>query len=66
MLPSDRFVFGLGAFLLGHVAYMVGLNLHTEGLWFLAIPIPIIAAALAVRLVRGIQSVGRGRAHPAR
>ena len=39
MLPSDRFVFGLGAFLLGHVAYTVGLNLHTDGLWLLAIPV---------------------------
>ena len=58
MLPSDKFVFGLGAFLLGHVAYTVGLNLHTEGLWLLAIPVPIIAAALAVRLVRGIQRSG--------
>lgn len=58
MLPSDKFVFGLGAFLLGHLAYTVGLNLHTEGLWLLAIPIPIIAAALAVRLVRGIRSAG--------
>ena len=40
MLPSDKFVFGLGAFLLGHVAYTVGLNLHTEGLWLLRHPDP--------------------------
>jgi uncharacterized membrane protein YhhN len=58
MLPSDRFVFGLGAFLIGHLAYTVGLNLHTEGLWLLAIPVPIIAASLAVRLVRGIRNSG--------
>jgi uncharacterized membrane protein YhhN len=58
MLPSDKFVFGLGAFLLGHVAYTVGLNLHTEGLWLFAIPIPIVAGALAVRLVRGIRRQG--------
>jgi uncharacterized membrane protein YhhN len=58
MLPRDLFVFGLGAFLLGHVAYTVGLNLHTDGLWLLAIPIPIIAGALAVRLVKGIRSNG--------
>lgn len=64
MLPSDRFVFGLGAFLLGHLAYTVGLNLHTEGLWFLAIPIPIIAALLAVRLVRGIRRTGEGALVP--
>lgn len=64
MLPSDRFVFGLGAFLLGHLAYAVGLNLHTEGLWYLAIPIPIIAAALAVRLVRGIRRAGEDALTP--
>lgn len=58
MLPRDRFVFGLGAFLLGHIAYTAGLNLHTEGLWFLAIPVPVVAAALAVRLVRGIRARG--------
>ena len=28
MLPSDRFVAGLSAFLLGHIAYVVGLNRH--------------------------------------
>jgi hypothetical protein len=58
MLPVDLFVFGLGAFLLGHVAYTVGLNLHTEGNWLLAIPIPIVAAFLAIRLVRGIRASG--------
>jgi uncharacterized membrane protein YhhN len=58
MLPADLFVFGLGAFLLGHIAYTVGLNLHTDGNWLLAIPIPIVAAALAVRLVRGIRRMG--------
>jgi uncharacterized membrane protein YhhN len=64
MLPRDLFVFGLGAFLLGHVAYTVGLNLHTEGLWLVAIPIPIIAGALAVRLVRGIRRQGQNALVP--
>ena len=58
MLPKDRFVFGLGAFLLGHVAYTVGLNLHTDGLWLIAIPVVVVAAILAVRLVRGIRTSG--------
>ncbi|MGZ4757104.1 MAG: lysoplasmalogenase [Acidimicrobiia bacterium] len=58
MLPTDRFVFGLGAFLLGHVAYTVGLNLHTDGLWYLSTPVIIVAVLLAVRLVRGIRSSG--------
>ena len=30
MLPQDVFVFGLGAFLLGHVAYIVGM--HVDGI----------------------------------
>jgi len=59
MLPQDRFVFGLASFLLGHIAYTVGLNLHTDGLWLLAIPVVIIAALLAVRLVRGIRTSGQ-------
>jgi uncharacterized membrane protein YhhN len=60
MLPKDRFVFGLGAFLLGHVAYTVGLNLHTDGLWLIAVPVVVVAAILAVRLVRGIRRSGEG------
>jgi uncharacterized membrane protein YhhN len=59
MLPQDRFVFGLASFLLGHIAYTVGLNLHTDGLWLLAIPVVLIAALLALRLVRGIKAGGQ-------
>jgi uncharacterized membrane protein YhhN len=59
MLPQDRFVFGLASFLFGHVAYIVGLNLHTDGLWLFAIPVVVIAALLAVRLVRGIRASGQ-------
>ena len=58
MLPEKVFVFGLGAFLLGHVAYAIGMNLHTDGLWLLAVPIPFIAALLARRLVRGLKRGG--------
>ena len=58
MVPRDLFVFGLGAFLLGHIAYAVGLNLHTEGLWLLGIPVVLVAGVLAVRLVRGIRRSG--------
>ncbi len=60
MVPRDWFVAGLSAFLLGHLAYAVGLNLHTEGLWWWAIPVVLIAALLAVRLVRGIRRSGQG------
>lgn len=59
MLPQDRFVFGLASFLLGHIAYIVGLNLHSEGLWLLAIPVVIVVGLLAVRLARGIRKSGQ-------
>jgi uncharacterized membrane protein YhhN len=58
MLPGDLFVFGLGAFLVGHLAYTVGLNLHTDGNWLFTLPIVVIAALLATRLVRGIRRSG--------
>jgi len=58
MLPGDLFVFGLGAFLVGHLAYTVGLNLHTDGNWLFGIPVVIIAALLATRLLRGIKRMG--------
>jgi uncharacterized membrane protein YhhN len=59
MVPRDWFVAGLSAFLLGHVAYAVGLNLHTEGIWWLAVPVVLVAALLAVRLARGIRRSGQ-------
>jgi len=54
MLPRDAFVAGLGAFLLAHVAYAVGLNLHTEGIWLLAIPVFVAAAFVGGRLVDNV------------
>ena len=36
MLPQDLFVFGLGSFLLGHIAYIVGMHVDgVDGLRFL-------------------------------
>jgi uncharacterized membrane protein YhhN len=58
MLPSDAFVAGLSAFLLAHVAYVVGLNQDTDGLWLLAIPVVVVAAILGRRLVGGIRRSG--------
>ncbi|HZJ26514.1 MAG TPA: lysoplasmalogenase [Acidimicrobiia bacterium] len=54
MLPSDAFVAGLGAFLLAHVAYAIGLNLHTSGDWWWALPVVAVAGLLGLRLIRGI------------
>jgi uncharacterized membrane protein YhhN len=54
MLPSDAFVAGLSAFLLGHVAYVVGLNQDSAGNWWLALPVVVVALVIGRRLVRGI------------
>jgi uncharacterized membrane protein YhhN len=58
MLPSDVFVAGLSAFLLGHVAYIVGLNQQSDGNWWLAVPVVVVAAILGRRLVAGIRRSG--------
>jgi uncharacterized membrane protein YhhN len=59
MLPSDAFVAGLSAFLLAHVAYTVGLNLERDGRWWFAIPVVLVVAFLARRLVVGIRRSGQ-------
>ncbi|MBK5289288.1 MAG: lysoplasmalogenase [Acidimicrobiia bacterium] len=58
MLPTDAFVPGLAAFLLGHIAYVVGLNQASEGNWWFALPIVLITGVLGTRLVRGIRVAG--------
>lgn len=58
MLPTDAFVAGLSSFLLAHVAYIVGLNLETDGLWWWAIPVVIVVGVLGTRLVKGIRASG--------
>ncbi|MGQ0803858.1 MAG: lysoplasmalogenase [Actinomycetota bacterium] len=61
MLPEDRFVPGLASFLLGHVAYVVGLNLHggsAGALALAAIPVVVVAAVLAVRILRAVLASG--------
>ncbi len=47
MLPGDRFIPGLISFLLGHIAYVVGLNLHGGS------AAALVAAALPVLVVAG-------------
>lgn len=59
MLPKDLFVFGLGAFLLGHLAYIVGMHVDgVDGPRFL-IGIVIVMALLAVigtAILRGVRA----------
>ena len=61
MLPSDRFVAGLASFLLAHVAYVVGLNLHggsAAELALAAVPVALVAAVLATRILRAVVAAG--------
>jgi uncharacterized membrane protein YhhN len=58
MLPSDAFVAGLSAFLLAHVAYVVGLDQDSAGHWWLAVPVVLVVAILGRRLVGGIRRSG--------
>lgn len=59
MLPQDLFVFGLGAFLLGHIAYIVGMHVEgVEGPRFL-VGIVIVMALMAVigtAILRGVRA----------
>jgi uncharacterized membrane protein YhhN len=61
MLPADRFVPGLASFLLAHVAYVVGLNLHGVSIGAIAlaaIPVAAVAAVLAVRILSAMTTNG--------
>jgi uncharacterized membrane protein YhhN len=59
MLPKDLFVFGLGAFLLGHIAYIVGMHVEgVDGPRFL-VGIVLVMAVLAVlgtAILRGVRA----------
>ncbi|MBM3672031.1 MAG: lysoplasmalogenase [Actinobacteria bacterium] len=62
MLPSDRFVVGLGAFLLGHLAYIVGFGLlggDAPDYLLGAVIVSVPAVLLARRYVRALASTGR-------
>lgn len=64
MLPADRFVAGLGSFLLAHVAYVVGLNLHpgsATALLVASVVVALVAVGVGIRIVRGAAAAGGGR-----
>ena len=59
MLPQDLFVFGLASFLLGHIAYIVGMHVDGADAGRLAVGIVLVVVALAVlgaRILRGVRS----------
>ena len=61
MLPSDRFVAGLAAFLLAHVAYVIGLTRHggsAGALVVAAVPVVIVAGLLGARFLRAARAEG--------
>ncbi len=59
MLPQDLFVFGLGAFLLGHIAYIVGMQVDGVDAGRLVLGTALVLVALAVigtRVLRGVRA----------
>jgi len=48
MLPQDLFVFGLGSFLLGHVAYVVGMGVDGVSGGRLAVGLLVVLVAMAI------------------
>jgi uncharacterized membrane protein YhhN len=61
MLPRDLFVAGLTSFLLAHLAYVVGLDLHGGSageLALAAVPVAVVGAVLATRILRAVVAGG--------
>jgi len=63
MLPQDGFVAGLGAFLLGHIAYIAGFQAAgvpatAVGLWLA--PLLLVLLVVLPRAIRGVIKAGRG------
>ena len=62
MLPRDRFVAGLGAFLLGHLAYIAGFN--AAGVppvaAVLLLPLLVVMAVLMPPVIHGVLKTGKG------
>jgi uncharacterized membrane protein YhhN len=64
MLPRDLFAGGLASFLLGHVAYAVGLRAYAPSsnlaVALAAVGVALVAAVVGSRVVRGVRSGGHG------
>lgn len=67
MVPRNLFVFGLGAFLVAHLAYVVGLQMDGQtGLWFV-IGLAVVAVGvglIGVRVVRAVRTAEPALAVP--
>jgi uncharacterized membrane protein YhhN len=60
MLPRDLFVAGLGSFLLGHVAYTVGLDLHAGPWWAIVVAAVVVACVGALLASRILAAMAEG------
>lgn len=60
MLDEKWFVAGLGSFLLGHIAYIVGLQLAPRSWGWTAVGLLVVAAAIATVGRRVVQGVAAG------
>ncbi len=59
MVPKDLFVFGLASFLLGHVAYVVGMHVDgVDGPRFLVgiVVVMVLLAVIGTRILRGVRA----------
>lgn len=68
MLPRDRFVPGLGAFLLGHLAFVAGLVSGEQArarVAIAAVALAVVAAALLPRVLRGARAQSQSDVVPA-
>jgi len=63
MLPKERFIAGLAAFLLAHLAYVAGLNLAPVPLtWVTAVVVFLVGVTggrLFLRIAAGLQAAGK-------
>jgi len=59
MVPKDLFVFGLAAFLLGHIAYVMGMHVDgVDGARFLIgiVVVMVVLAVLGTMILRGVRA----------
>lgn len=64
MLPRDAFVAGLASFLLGHIAYIVGLRLEGGGLLALGVAaasVAVVTALVGDRILAGVRRSGQDK-----
>lgn len=64
MLPEKWFVFGLGAFLLGQVSYIIGFGPTLDSFWPYGIPLAAALAIIGASVFRGLAAGVKARGKP--